>query len=63
MVPLRDVYFPFLLVESIQSLSPGLYKQLTQQTFLQFRLHTYVIDNAAIIIDYGVRNTMPPVMQ
>jgi len=47
-IPLRDVIFPFLPLESIQSLSPGLYslyKRSTHPTFLRVRLHIYCIDN------------------
>jgi len=37
MVPLWDVYFPFLPLESIQSLSPGLYVPYKKGTYPNFR--------------------------
>jgi len=55
MVPLLDVYFPFLPLESIQSLSSGLYaahRKHTHQTFSRFRLHTYGIDIVSHACDW-----------
>jgi len=49
-VPLRDVLFPFLPLESIQSFSPGLYAAYKKPApnFYVIFLTTYCIDNAYI---------------
>jgi len=53
--PPRDVQFLLLPLESIQSLTHGLYaahREHTHETSSRFRLHTYGIDNATITVHY-----------